>query len=100
MGKKHVCTSDKKCQYKKVPPSEKEGGSGSKRKARHPEEDKGKKKMILDGGQIPSSGEVSVSVGDDVKVSFVFLLIFFVLFLFLFHFLLGFFLGLGSSVKS
>ena len=84
MEKKHVCKSDKKHQYKKVPPSEKEGGSGSKRKARHSEEDKGKKKIKLDGGQIPSSYEVPVSVGDDVKVSFVFLLIF--LYCFCFYF--------------
>ena len=85
-------TSDKKHQYKKVPPSEKEGGSGSKRKARHSEEDKGNKKMKLDGGQISSSGEVPVFVGDDVKVSFIF-------FIFI-SFLIRFFLGLGSFVKS
>ena len=84
MGKKHVCKSDKKRQYKKISPFEKEGGSGSKRKARHSEEDKGKKKMKLDGGQIPSSGEVPVSVGDDVKVRF-FLLIF--LYYFCFYFI-------------
>ena len=80
MGKKHVCTSDKKRQYKKVSPSEKESGFGSKRKDHHSEEDKGKKKMKLDGGQIPSSDEVPVSVGDDVKVSFIFLLIFCIVF--------------------
>ena len=66
MGKKQVCRSDKKSDYKKVSSNEKDVACGSKRKSfsvRDSEEEKGKKKIKQDGNAIPSSG-------DNTKVCF------------------------------
>ena len=48
MGKKQVCRSDKKSDYKKVSSNEKDVACGSKRKSssRHSKEEKGKKNEI------------------------------------------------------
>ena len=73
MGKKQVCRSDKKSDYKKVSCNEKDVACGSKRKSfsvRDSEEEKGKKKIKQDGNAIPSSG-------DNTKVCFDFFLNYF-----------------------